>query len=168
MKAALFVIGAAVELLGIVLVASPDLVPGAVRLARWTRVRWRPIENRVRRAVGLAPRGRVVELSATISGGGRVSASAIVGHNPGAPIESKVEYLLRRDQALQETANRLTQRVETLEAESAKRIDDLRQEIEARIVREIEVAQEDYRRARIGGTIALAIGLALVTAANFV
>lgn len=168
MRETLFIVGAAVELLGIVLVASPDLVPGAVRLARWTRPRWRPIENRVRRFVGLTPRGRVVELSATISGAGRVSASGVVGRDPNTSIESKVEYLLRRDQASQEAANRLTQRVEALEAESAKRIDDLRREIDARIVREIEEAQEDYRRARIGGTFALAIGLALVTFANFV
>jgi hypothetical protein len=168
-KAALLVIGAAFELLGIVLVASPDLVPGAVRFARWTSVRSRRIENRVRRDLGLPARGRtVIGVSAGTLAIVGMNASGIVGYNPDAPIEAKVEYLLRRDRAAQEEANRLAQRVSNLEEESATRLDDLRREIEARILREIEAAQLDFRRARIGGTVALALGLGLATAANFV
>lgn len=167
MQPALYIVGALCELLGIVLIAAPDLVPGAKRVGRWIRLRWRTVENRARRSLGLSPRGRVFESSAAITARGRFSAKGTVGHVEDAPLEEKVEYLMRRDQAAQETAHRITERVEALEAESRQSVEDLRREVEALIETELRAAQEDFQAIRIGGTIALATGLALTTLGNF-
>jgi hypothetical protein len=55
MKASLYIVGAVVELGGILLVASPDLVPGSLRFAAWARPRLRRLENRIRRLIRARP-----------------------------------------------------------------------------------------------------------------
>jgi hypothetical protein len=55
-KDALHIIGAAIELLGIIVVASPDLLPGALRFSRWIRLSWRRLETRIRRVLHISPR----------------------------------------------------------------------------------------------------------------
>src|SRR6266498_2277867 len=67
-QGALYAIGAASELLGIGLVAAPDLVPGARRFSRWLGPRWRTIENRLRRRLHLPLRSitHSVEMTGTV------------------------------------------------------------------------------------------------------
>ena len=77
-KASLYIVGAVVELSGILLVASPDLVPGALRFAAWARPRLRRIENGVRRLFRTRPRVR--RQTAT---GHVVPASASADRRPG-------------------------------------------------------------------------------------
>jgi hypothetical protein len=168
LKATLYIAGAALELLGIVLVASPDLVPWALRLVQWIRPRWRRIENRLRRLVGLSPRPIIHEvgIGGAIAVGGNVSA--VVGIGPDRSVEEKVAFLLRRDADTQRELNALAERIDSIEAEGQKRAAELRAEMEAHVARELAAANEDYRIARISGAVVLGFGLALTTAANFV
>jgi len=167
-RATLYIVGAVLEVVGIILVASPDLVPGAVRLARWVRPRWRRVENRVRRILRLPPGGITYEDAATVGLNLSISTAAEVGFNPEASLEDKVAFLLRRNSETQKEMNALSQRLDAIETEAPKRVDELRAELEAHIAHELTAAKEDYRAARIGGAMVLAVGLALTTTGNFV
>jgi hypothetical protein len=166
-RATLYIVGAIFELFGIVLVATPDLVPGVIRLARWTRVHWRLIENRFRRWLGLPLHTVVRSGSAVTTAGFGARVSGLVSTGA-ATIEAKVEYLLRREQEAQRAVNALSERVESLEAATSQRFGELRDELMTHVADELAAAQADYRTARIGGAITLALGLALTTAGNFV
>lgn len=167
-SATLYGVGAALELIGIILVSSPDLVPGTLRLVRWIRPRWRRIENRIRRLLGLPARGVTYEGSATVRLEMNLSAMGVVGIDPNASLEDKVAFLVRRHSETEQTINKLAQRVTAIETGTPKRVAELRAEMEAHVTRELAAAKEDYRFARISGAIVLAIGLALTTTANFV
>jgi hypothetical protein len=165
-KAALYIVGALFELGGIVLIAAPDLVPGALRLAGRANRRWRPIENRIRRVLRLRPRRYVG--SATLTGGiefaGRISA---VKGTSATTLEEKVEYLLRRDEEAQRATNEIRDAVADVRVEVARTLDELRDELRAHVAREITASDGAYRTARIAGTIALSLGLLLATLGNF-
>jgi hypothetical protein len=167
-RAALFLVGAGLELVGIVLVASPDLVPGALRLVAWIRPRWRRIENRLRRVLRLPPRGVTHHGSASLRGKVSMSASGVVGVDPNASLDAKVAFLIRRDREAQMEMNTLTKRLSAVEAGMDERIAQLRAEMETHVANEIAAAREDYRFARMVGATLLAAGLGLTTAANFV
>ena len=168
MSATFLVLGALLELLGIILVASPDLVPWALRLVRWIRPRWRQIENRVRRRLGRSARGIAYEDSATVDMKLTISASGEVDFDPDASLEDKVAFLLRRSVESQRETNALAQRVTAIETDAPNRIAELRAEMEAHVARALATAREDYRIARISGALVLATGLALTTVANLV
>lgn len=165
--AALLVVGAVLELFGIVLVASPDLVPGTMRLVRWIRPRWRRVENRVRRLLRLPVRAITYEDFATVTMKMHASATAEVGIDPHASLEDKVAFLLRRHSETERSLNTLAQRLTAVETDTPTRIAELRTEMETHIERRLESAKEDYRVARVGGALVLALGLAMTTAANF-
>jgi hypothetical protein len=166
MRTVLLVIGAFVELLGILLVASPDLVPWALRFAGWIRPRWRRFENRLRRLLRLPHRGitHEVSLSAAIATGGRVSG--VVDFNREAPLEEQVAFLLRRNVESQNETNALAARIAALEEETPGRLEALRAELEAHVSRSVATAKEDYRTARVMGVLVLVLGLVLTTLAN--
>jgi hypothetical protein len=164
---ALYVVGAAIEALGIVLVASPDLVPGAVRFAGWLRPRLRAIEHRVRSLLRL-PVSVTLHLSpATAKAGGSLTLSALTAVRDGATLVEKVEFLLGRDREAQEARNELSERVAAIGADAPRRLAQLRVELEAHVADELAAKQADYRAVRIGGTVALVVGLGLATWANF-
>lgn len=167
-RATLYIVGAVFELGGIVLVGSPDLIPGAVRAAAWIRTRWRPIENRLRRLLRLRGRPIVVQVSAAGSVGLAGSVTLRKSASAEATLEQKVAFLLQRDQEAQRDVSELAQRVAAIEADASRRLDELRGEMKEHVARELTTAIEDYRAARIGGAVALAIGLALTTTGNFV
>jgi hypothetical protein len=99
------------------------------------------------------------------------SGRIIVGtriRRSGRDLERKVEFLLRRDEEAQRGINDLTARVASLEQESRRRLEELRGRMEAHVSTELSTAVAEYRPARIIGTIAVAIGLALATAGNLV
>jgi hypothetical protein len=166
-QGAFYIAGAAVELLGIALIASPDLVPGARRFSRWLAPRWRSIENRIRRLLHLRPRSitHSVEVAGTIETAGSLSAVTSVAAD--ADLEQKVEFLLRRDREEQQEINTLSERFESLERESARRLDELREQMEEHVSSELSSALADYRPVRIVGAVAVAAGLGLATAGNF-
>jgi hypothetical protein len=156
------------ELVGIVLIAAPDLIPGAARLSQWAAKRWRTIENRVRRLFGLPPRAIVYEVGAAGEMGTAGSALAIHSISGDQSVEAKVEFLLRRDQEQQEAIGRLGQRITEVAKESESHIADLRDELHRHVSSELAATAEKYRAVRIMGAVALAVGLGLTTSANFV
>ena len=70
MQTALLIVGAVSEFIGIVLIAFPDLLAGALRLSAWLARAARKIEKRVRCLVRLPGRNHVVALSSGLSGFG--------------------------------------------------------------------------------------------------
>jgi len=165
-RPALYLVGAIVELLGIVLVASPDLVPGAVAFAGRLRAWARMIESRLRSFLHLPPRVRVASLDVTVTGKGRVGGSLVVGFNEKASLEEKVAWLLRRDRESQEAHNALAARVEAFEEETLRRLEQLRGELKEDIEARLSSRLADLRAARLWGVAALIIGLGLGTVAN--
>jgi hypothetical protein len=165
-KAILYIIGALAELGGILLIAWPDFIPGAVRFAAWLRHNSGRVENRLRSLLGLKPRIIVHEGAGTITGKGRLSGSGIVSHGPNT-LEGNVDFLPRREQANQEAINKLVARVSASEEEAPERLAELRRELREHVTGELAEMQADYRAARVGGACALAIGLTLTTIASF-
>jgi predicted nuclease with TOPRIM domain len=85
-----------------------------------------------------------------------------------ATLAQKVEFLLTRDQEAQREVNILRERIENLEIESSRRLGQARREIETRFAQELKTALELYRPLRIWGAVALLLGLACMTYANFI
>jgi hypothetical protein len=166
-KVALYVVGGVFELFGIMLLAAPDLLPGARRLSEWIRRREQGIENRVRRLLRLQPRVRThyATFHATVEARGRVSAAVSTG---ATVVEDQVAFLLRRDGETQQALNVIHDRLTTVEEDSPRRLAELRGEVETHIEERIAVAEAAFRPVRIIGTCALTIGLALSTAGNVV
>ena len=88
--------------------------------------------------------------------------------SPTATLEQKVEFLLTRDQEAQRAVNALRGQIEDIQAESPKRLAQLREEVEAHFAQALNAALETHRLLRIWGAIALFLGLVCVTCANFV
>jgi hypothetical protein len=90
--------------------------------------------------------------------------------SPGATatLEQKVEFLLTRDQEAQRNVYALRGQIEDIQAESPKRLAQLREEVEAHFAQALNAALETHRLLRIRGAIALLLGLICVTYANFV
>jgi hypothetical protein len=165
MAIALLVIGALFELGGIVALGFPDLLPGAVRLSAWLRRFGRRVINRLRRLVRRKPLPVVVSagVGGAIAGGISPTGAARTSETT---LEGKVDYLLRRDQDAQRQASQFDTRLARLETESPRRLVELRRTMEEHVARELSAALEAYRPLRVAGTVALAIGLACVTAAT--
>lgn len=96
------------------------------------------------------------------------SFAPIVSVNPDATPEEKIEFLLRQDQERQRDVNELRERVQMLERESSKRLAELGSRMERYVVEALAEAASSYRPVRVIGSIALAIGLGLTSAGNFV
>jgi hypothetical protein len=159
---ALFVSGALVELVGIVLLASPDLVPYAQRLSAWLA----PRVHRVLRRLRLRS-GRTVFAEAGVIGAGGISAQGIVGIRDDASHEEKVAYLLRRDEATQRLLNEHGERLSALEGGLPERLEELRGQMEAHVQTAIAETHRRYLEVRVVGAFLVAIGLSCATAANF-
>lgn len=166
MKPTFYIMGAVLDLIGIVLIASPDLVPWAVRMAARLRVLEQSIENRLRRLLRIGPRGRIASLSATVTGGASVSAVVTRGLSPGASIEQQVAYLLRRDEDAQTTFNAFASRVERIERETPAQLNALRTELQSHVEDRVSQRLADLRAARLWGVAFLMAGLALGSVAN--
>jgi hypothetical protein len=163
MKTILSLVGAVVELLGILLVASPDLVPGAGRFAAWARPR---IENLVRRLVRARPHPINQE---TATSELRLGGNLLVKLSSQAQtLQEQVAFLLRRDAEAQRSMNELRQRVGSLEEALKREVASVQEHLEDRIEDRIAEAQRDFRTARFFGVAALAVGLGLSTAGNLV
>jgi hypothetical protein len=162
-KATFYIVGAVVEFVGILLVASPDLVPFADRVAAWSRPRVRAIKKRLGLRTRSDVNGYYASDSVTVSD--RASAVVSSGANT---LEGKVEFLLRRDADAQQHMNKLVERVMDLEERVTRETDTLRHHAEGRIESRIEETQWEYRVVRWCGVGALVVGLGLSTAGNLV
>jgi hypothetical protein len=83
-------------------------------------------------------------------------------------LEEKVEFLVQRDQEAQRDVNELRDRLRGLERDTEAKLKGARGEMEDHVARALRAAHEAYLALRIVGVVALVIGLALVTAGNFV
>jgi hypothetical protein len=83
-------------------------------------------------------------------------------------LEEKVEFLLTRDQEAQRDINALRARIEDFEEESSRQLAESGRVIEASFEQKLRTALEEYRPLRIFGVIALVVGLACATLANFI
>jgi hypothetical protein len=166
-KIALLIGGAAFEFVGIIFVAFPDFVPYGIRFAQWQRRCGRAVLDHIRRILR-RPRNVVIQVgtASEVSAVGRASLMKSV--SDAATLEEKVDFLLTRDQEAQRDLNIVRQRVEDLEADTSKRLDQLRREIETRFTQDLKAALDEYRPLRIWGAVALLLGLACVTYANFI
>jgi hypothetical protein len=167
-KIALLVGGAAFEFGGIIAIVFPDLVPYGILFGQWQRKLGRTLLDHIRRILR-RPRNVVIRVgtASEVNLAGE-SVSLMKSASVAATLEQKVEFLLTRDQEAQRDVNILRQQIKDLEVELLKRLDQLRREIEARFSRELEAALDDYRPLRIWGAVALLLGLACVTYANFI
>ena len=166
-KFALYLVGGVLEVVGIILVAAPDLGPlwksGQERL----RKAWDRLGAKVR---SLLRRPRHVTASTSVSGGIALGGSArgIVGVSPAATTEEKVAFLLRRDE---ETQNRIADLHEALaraRTEADRKLADTRAELEERLMVEIRRALDLYRGQRLAGIGMLVLGAICLSAGNFV
>jgi hypothetical protein len=166
-RTALYVIGAVLELVGILLVAWPDLLPYGARSSRWVRRRTRRTVDQVRLVVG-RPRAQVVHVAGIDSAQafGSASVSAIVSVNEEASPDERVEYLLRREREAQERLNAHDDRLRSIEERVPKQLEELRAESEEHVAKELTSAEWQYRPLRFIGAVALAAGLALTTTAQ--
>jgi hypothetical protein len=163
LRVTLYIAGAFLELGGILLVGWPDVLPYAERVSR----RLRSIAERiVRRTLG-RPRAYAIhaEAGSVIMTG--ASLSGTVSVDPGASLEDRVNYLLRRDKAAQEKMGAFDKRLRTMEEDVPKRFDELCAETQQHVADEIRAAEWRYRPLRFVGALALGLGLALTTIANF-
>jgi hypothetical protein len=163
----LYVAGAVLELVGILLVSAPDLLLYSERASQWFRTTTRPLADRLRRVIG-RPRVHVVHAGVADEFAIAGSVSAVVSCNPNASLEERVEYLMRREQEAQARLNVHDDRLGAIEEQLPKRLDDLRAETQEHVSTSIIAAEWRYRPVRFIGAIALAVGLALTTAGKFV
>jgi hypothetical protein len=163
LRVTLYVAGAVLELGGILLVGWPDVLPYGERASRWLRL---TAERIGRRTLG-RPRAYAMhaEAGSVIATGASISGTVSV--DPGASLEDRVNYLLRRDKAAQEKLGALDKRLRRMEEHVPKRFDELRAETEQHVADEINAAEWRYRPLRFVGALALGLGLALTTIANF-
>ena len=163
----LVVAGGVLEFAGIILVASPDLIPYATEASRWLRDAYRRTLNRALRMIG-RPRDLVLDVfpAGAIASAGRISAIKFVGED--ATLERKLAFLLQRDQEAQQAENRLTERLDDLGQGTAERLGEVRSELKDHFAEKLAEELTRYRPLRVGGTVLLFMGLGCTVAASFV
>lgn len=163
----LLLVGSAAEFVGILLIAWPDFVPFADRVASWFRAALQRGRRWARRRIGrpTAQRGEV-GTAPEQDFAGRISPIKT------APtewtLEEQVAWLLRRDQEAQRDANELRARIADAEQASARQVEDTRAELTDQFSTELASALAKDRPVRILGTVLLAVGLTFTVIANFV
>lgn len=163
----LYVAGAVLEFLGILLVSAPDLLPYSERASQWLRTTTQPLVDRLRRLIH-RPTAHTIGVSGIASASTVAGASIIVSPNAEATLEERVEYLLRREQEAQKKSNECEGRLRAIEEQLPKRLDELRAETREHVTTSITAAESQYRQFRFIGAVALAVGLLLTTAGNFI
>jgi hypothetical protein len=163
----LLIVGALVELAGIVLVGSPDLFPQAQRVSEWLRLRVRRAYNRVMRLLG-RPVVHTVSLGAALSASGGVRARGIVSVAADASVEDKIAFLLRREEQTQGRLDDLTEALQALRDDLASGLSEQRTSMEAYVADALSAAHQAYLPLRLLGVVLLTVGLGCVTAASFV
>lgn len=168
MRVFLYIAGAAVELAGIILVASPDLVPQAQRASKWLGLQYARAEKRVRQFIRRPRQSTTVEVGTAGEINLAGSISAVKTTSNVGTLEQKVDFLLRRDQEAQAHVNELRERLRALEGDTEAKLSSTRSEMKQHVANALRAAHEAYLPLRIVGVVALVLGLCLVTTGNFV
>lgn len=167
MRTTLYIAGAVIEFFGIVLVASPDLVPYAQRFSSWLGRQYAHIVAFIRR---LLRRPRTV--TAHVSAGGVVLASGHATVEKSIPddatLEEKVRLLLTRDKEAQRDVQALDRRLDDLRKAIDPMLDALRETMTAHVETSLDRAHREYLALRLVGVALVVVGLTLATTGNFV
>lgn len=168
MRITLIVVGGALDLAGIFLVALPELTgpwhrlrTATARMARWAR-------SRVFTLLRIRPAGTTYVDSGTATATFSGRASLVSGLGPAADLDRKLSFLLEQAQRTQERLNELERRVEDLPAGWR---DELRRgldELERRLERAIRASREMHVYERLAGIGCLAVGSVLLSIANLI
>jgi hypothetical protein len=171
----LYAFGGSAEFFGLLLVAAPELVPilqsiGATAVGGWRSLRalQREAAARLLRLLGRPPRQHVVVGAGGATARGSVSGSGRVSHSPGATLEGKVDYLLRRDQQVQDALERLHLSLEAMPGRWEAAIGEASETLRAEHSRALVQLRERHLQPRLLGILLLAVGVALATAGNLV
>jgi hypothetical protein len=158
-KEALFIIGVTLELAGILLVASPDVVPQGQRASRWIQATLPRVVARFRRLTG-QPQPQRVTIGAAFETDQAMPITPVKSPGGDAPLEAHVGYLLQRDKELQ------TEIAEFRRALDQKQV-DLRAAMEGLVTEALRAAHREYLPLRISGVVALLLGLVCITMSTF-
>jgi hypothetical protein len=162
----LYVVGGMLELSGIVLVAAPDVFPAIRSGRRWIDSRAALVALKLRRLLR-RPVSHTVSMSGTITATGTMSASGILGIDPNATLERKVELLIRHDAEAQERLNTLEQRMTDEKAARDAAIEQARGETEERLTEQMRALIDTHKRLRLIGVGLLICGAVCLNAGNF-
>jgi hypothetical protein len=171
----LYSFGGSAEFFGLLLVAAPELVPilqsiGAAAAGGWRSLRalQRKAAARLLRLLGRPQHQRVVVGAGGVTAGGHLSGSGRVSHSPGATLEGKVDYLLRRDQQVQDALERLNLSLEAMPGRWQAAIAETSETLRGEHSRALEQLREHHLQPRLLGILLLAVGVGLATAGNLV
>jgi hypothetical protein len=156
-KVALILIGMALEVVGLILTASPELAP------RWRRLRHFGAE-RIRRLLR-RPRHIVMEAGA----GGIVLDGRGFGYvsvPEGAPLERQLAFLREQAEEAQRRLNELEHRAAEMPEQWRKDVETTRAALEARIAQELEQARELFIVQRFIGLTCIATGSVVLAVVN--
>jgi hypothetical protein len=157
MKVTLTIIGVGLEVVGLMLTASPELAPRARRFGAG-------LTARVRRLLG-RPRHLVMEASpGTFTLSGRASAFVSVSNE--APLERKLRFLIDQAVETQQKLDQVESRLQELPAEWRKEIGDTRTALEERIAQELHDAREQFIGERLTGLALIVTGSVLLGLVN--
>jgi hypothetical protein len=166
--------GGSAELFGLLLVASPELVPILQRVASLGRRAWRQVLRLLRKVEAAfrrllrRPLPHVVSVGAggARAGGFPPSGRASVGDE--ATLEEKVDYLLRRDQDVQDSLERLEGSLAALPGRWKTDVEQASQALRDEHARALAELRDRHMQARLLGVVLLAVGIVLATAGNLV
>ena len=178
MKTTLYVSGAVIEFVGIMLVSSTDVIPVAGSFASWCGrelrsaksaiLRWiRSVTEAISRRHSAEPRPR----PAYIEGSAAVTSSATAEITTGLGLgtaDEKLERLLPQYRETQREVRYLAARLDEVQRASNAAREALRAEFEDKIEARIATAAAKARATRFLGAVLLVIGLSLSTAGNLV
>jgi hypothetical protein len=157
--------GGSFELFGLLLAAAPELVPILRAVGRRVASAWRKAADFVRRVLRLPRHHRlVVSDSVSVEGAGSLSASLSIA--PGASLDEKVEFLLRR---YNETEDRLDEIAKTLRQHPddwQAAIDAATASLRTEQAEAIRALRGEHLRERLLGVAMLLLGLVLATWGN--
>jgi hypothetical protein len=160
------------ELFGVLLVASPELLPRAKRALVWIRSGWNRIKKgcrllleRIKRLLGKEPPPKHVELKLSDVGG--TSDAALALHAPPAgDLGEKVDFLIRRDRANQERFQALEQRIGALPAKWQGEMQARSRELQVGFEEALRELEDRHISARLLGLSLLIVGIILNTWGN--
>ncbi len=178
MRTTLYVSGAVIEFVGIMLVSSTDVVPMAGSFASWCGRELRSAESAILRwvrsvkeAISQRPSAEPRPRPAFIEGSAAASSSAtaeITTRLGLGTADEKLERLLPQFREAQREVRHLAARLDDVQRAHNAAREALRAEFEGKIEARIATAAAQARAARFLGAMLLVIGLGLSTAGNLV
>lgn len=165
-------LGATNEILGVLLIASPELLPRVKRLGRRVQRAWSRVRATVERVVArlLGRRGKVVALTgaahATAGAGGRVSGN--VGPPQGASDSDLIRWLIERERKGQERMSEIEHTINDLPDRWRQDLEQVRRQLEGMQEQRIRQVADARIELRLLGLAYVLVGILLAAVANLV